>query len=248
MGYGFFHWCICQAENEADRTDWVNKITGAITSILNFQFLKQPHYGILHLENKNSAVSLASQLEDSNRSLMDDIYSNEVDSVSKILRGIPGNDKCEIYHIRCYGFGTCFYIFRNLGNAYCNSMFEGLLLLDDERVAESNVPMKPCSTDAFQCKEKYIQAKQMRLLISIQQMHLLDFKCLKAGLLQNDTPHEKKKRFCTINLSFTIGLDESAVAGTAFISQQSPLLTTTSVANSSKNDVVWFIGAEFLNL
>ncbi|KAK7291045.1 hypothetical protein RIF29_05906 [Crotalaria pallida] len=94
MGYEFFHWCICQAENEADRTDWLNKITGAITSIFNFQFLKQPHYDILHLENKNSAVYLASQLEDSNRFLMDDIYSNEVDSVSKILRGIPGNDKC----------------------------------------------------------------------------------------------------------------------------------------------------------
>lgn len=50
----------------------------------------------MRLENKNSAVgaSLASQSEDSNRALMDDIYSKEVGSVSKILRGIPGNDKC----------------------------------------------------------------------------------------------------------------------------------------------------------
>ncbi|KAK7247510.1 hypothetical protein RIF29_42393 [Crotalaria pallida] len=186
MGYGFFHWCICQAENEADRTD-------------------KPHYGILHLKNKNSAVSLASQLEDSNRSLMDDIYSNEVDSVSKILRGIPGNDKCAectapepewaspnlgiLPCIECSG------VHRNLGvhiskvrsitldvtvsepafiyfvtwvmRAYCNSMFEGLLLLDDERVAESNVPMKPCSTDAFQCKEKYIQAKSTLFCVAI---------------------------------------------------------------------------------
>jgi len=27
------------------------------------------------------------------------------------------------------------------------------------RVGELRVPMKPCSTDAFQIKEKYIQAK-----------------------------------------------------------------------------------------
>lgn len=30
-----------QAENEADRMDWVNKITGAITSLFNSQFLQQ---------------------------------------------------------------------------------------------------------------------------------------------------------------------------------------------------------------
>ena len=30
-----------QAENEADRMDWINKITGAITSLLNSQFFDQ---------------------------------------------------------------------------------------------------------------------------------------------------------------------------------------------------------------
>lgn len=56
----------------------------------------QPHYGKLQLQNKNSATgsSLTSQQEDSNKSLMDDVYSKEVGSVSKILRGISGNDKC----------------------------------------------------------------------------------------------------------------------------------------------------------
>ena len=50
----------------------------------------------MHLENKNSAIgaSLTSQSEDGHKSLMDDIYSKEVCSVSKILRGIPGNGKC----------------------------------------------------------------------------------------------------------------------------------------------------------
>ncbi|KAG4985053.1 hypothetical protein JHK86_032744 [Glycine max] len=85
-----------QAENEADRMDWVNKITGAITSLFNSQFLQQPQFGRVHSQNRNSATgaSLASQSEDSQKSLRDDVYSKEVGSVSKILRGIPGNDKC----------------------------------------------------------------------------------------------------------------------------------------------------------
>ncbi|CAI8604528.1 unnamed protein product [Vicia faba] len=188
-----------QAENEADRMDWVNKITGAITSLFNFQFLQQPHYGKLQLQNKNSATgsSLTSQQEDSNKSSMDDVYSKEVGSVSKILRGIPGNDKCAecstpepdwaslnlgiLLCIECSGVHrnlgvhiskvrsitldvkvwepTILELFNNLGNTFCNSIWEGLLLLGDERVGESNVPLKPCSTDPSQYKEKYIQAK-----------------------------------------------------------------------------------------
>jgi len=56
----------------------------------------QPHYGKLHSENKNSATgsSLTSQQEDSNKSLMDNAFSEEAGSVSNILRGVPGNDKC----------------------------------------------------------------------------------------------------------------------------------------------------------
>ncbi|KAE9620297.1 putative Arf GTPase activating protein [Lupinus albus] len=197
-----------QAENETDRMDWVNKITGAITTLFNSQFL-QPHYGRLHFENKNSAggASLTSQSEDSNRSLMDGIYSKEVVSVSKILRGIPGNDKCAecgapepewaslnlgiLLCIECSGVHrnlgvhiskvrsitldvkvwepAVLELFDNLGNAYCNSIWEGLLLLDDERVVESNAPMKPCSTDAFQYKEKYIQAKYVEKSLIIRE-------------------------------------------------------------------------------
>ncbi|WJX19062.1 ADP-ribosylation factor GTPase-activating protein agd4 [Trifolium repens] len=54
---------------------------------------------------------------------------------------------------------TILELFNNLGNTYCNSIWEGLLLLGDERVGESNVPLKPCSTNPSQYKEKYIQAK-----------------------------------------------------------------------------------------
>ncbi|KAK2402291.1 ADP-ribosylation factor GTPase-activating protein AGD4 [Trifolium repens] len=179
--------------------DWVHKITGAITSLFNFQFLQQPHYGKLQLENKNSATgsSLTSQREDSNKSLMDYVFSKEVGSVSQILRRVPGNDRCAecsapepdwaslnlgiLLCIECYGvhhnFGvhiskvrsiavdvrvwepTILELFNNLGNTYCNSIWEGLLLLGDERVGESNVPLKPCSTNPSQYKEKYIQAK-----------------------------------------------------------------------------------------
>ncbi|XP_012572701.1 ADP-ribosylation factor GTPase-activating protein AGD4-like isoform X3 [Cicer arietinum] len=197
-----------QAENEVDRMDWVNKITGAITSLFNFQFLQQPHYGKLQLENKNSAIgsSLTSQQEDSNKSLMDDVFSEEGGSVSNILRGIPGNDKCAecnapepdwaslnlgiLLCIECSGVHrnlgvhiskvrsltldvkvwepTILELFNNLGNAYCNSIWEGLLLLDDERVGESNVPLKPCSTDPSQYKEKYIQAKYVEKSLIIR--------------------------------------------------------------------------------
>ncbi|XP_027354013.1 ADP-ribosylation factor GTPase-activating protein AGD4-like isoform X3 [Abrus precatorius] len=198
-----------QAENETDRMDWVNKITGAITSLFNSQFLQQPHYGRLHLENKNSTVgaSLTSQSEDSHKSLMDDIYSNEVGSVSEILRGIPGNDKCAeccapapdwaslnigiLLCIECSGVHrnlgvhvskvrsitldvkvwepTVLKLFDNLGNTYCNSIWEGLLLENDCRVGESNVSMKPCYTDAFQDKEKYIQAKYVEKALIIRE-------------------------------------------------------------------------------
>ncbi|KAE9616444.1 putative Arf GTPase activating protein [Lupinus albus] len=197
-----------QAENEADRMEWVNKITGAITLLFNSQFL-QPHYGRLHFENKNSdgGASLASQSEDSNISVMDGIYSREVVSVSKILRGIPGNGICaecsapepewaSLNHgillcIECCGVHrnigvhiskvrsvtldvrvwepTILELFDNLGNAYCNSIWEGLLVVDDERVAESNAPMKPCPTDAFQYKEKYIQAKYVEKSLIIRE-------------------------------------------------------------------------------
>ncbi|KAF7827528.1 ADP-ribosylation factor GTPase-activating protein AGD4-like isoform X1 [Senna tora] len=197
-----------QAENEADRMDWVNKITGAITSLFNSQFLQQPHRITLHLENDNSATSASwnSQSQHRHGSLTEDMNSKEVDSVSKILWGIPGNDKCAecsatepdwaslnlgiLLCIECSGVHrnlgvhiskvrsitldvkvwepTILDLFRNLGNAYCNLVWEGLLH-DGERKGELNVPTKPCSTDAFQDKEKYIQAKYIEKSLIIKE-------------------------------------------------------------------------------
>ncbi|ESW03673.1 hypothetical protein PHAVU_011G032600 [Phaseolus vulgaris] len=199
-----------QAENEAARMDWVNKITGAITSLFNSQFLQQPQYGRENSQKKNLppiGASLSSQSEDGQKSLRDDLYFKEGGSVSKILRGIPGNDKCAecsasepewaslnlgiLLCIECSGVhrnlgvhiskvrsitldvrvweNTILELFDNLGNAYCNSIWEGLLLLDHERVGELHVPVKPCSTDAFQIKEKYIQAKYVEKSLIIRE-------------------------------------------------------------------------------
>uniref|UniRef100_A0A2N9FA07 Arf-GAP domain-containing protein n=1 Tax=Fagus sylvatica TaxID=28930 RepID=A0A2N9FA07_FAGSY len=87
---------ILQAENEADRMEWVNKITGAIASLFSSHFLQQqPHPGIKHVENNNSAscASIDVQSLDSHESL-DDGKFNRADCVSTILRGIPGNEIC----------------------------------------------------------------------------------------------------------------------------------------------------------
>ncbi|WJX12655.1 ADP-ribosylation factor GTPase-activating protein agd4 [Trifolium repens] len=150
-----------QADNEADRMDWVHKITGVITSLFNFQFLQQPHYGKLQLENIKSATgsSLTSQQEDNWASLnlgillcieCYEVHDNFGVHISKV-RSIT-------LDVRVWE-PTMLELFNNLGNTYCNSIWEGLLLLGDERVGESNVPLKPCSTDPSQYKEKYIQAK-----------------------------------------------------------------------------------------
>ncbi|XP_048434648.1 ADP-ribosylation factor GTPase-activating protein AGD4-like isoform X2 [Pyrus x bretschneideri] len=54
-------------------------------------------------------------------------------------------------------------LFRNLGNAYCNSVWEGTLLLQNEKLdgwKDMRAPVfKPGPKDAAQHKEIYIQAK-----------------------------------------------------------------------------------------
>ncbi|XP_022776591.1 ADP-ribosylation factor GTPase-activating protein AGD4-like isoform X5 [Durio zibethinus] len=109
-----------QAENGADRMDWVNKITAVITSLLNSHILQQV------------------------RSLTLDVKVWEPSIVE---------------------------LFRTLGNAYCNSVWEGSLP-KNERVDESNVIStsitKPCSKDVISHKEKYINAKYVEKLLIIR--------------------------------------------------------------------------------
>ncbi|GMY17980.1 ADP-ribosylation factor GTPase-activating protein AGD4-like isoform X1 [Fagus crenata] len=203
---------ILQAENEADRMEWVNKITGAIASLFSSHFLQQqPHPGIKHVENNNSAscASIDVQSLDSHESL-DDGKFNRADCVSTILRGIPGNEICAecstpepdwaslnlgiLLCIECSGVhrnlgvhiskvrsltldvkvweSTVLDLFQNLGNSFCNSVWEGLLLLVKERVDESSAMTtsvtKPCPKDAIYLKEKYIQAKYVEKLLVIK--------------------------------------------------------------------------------
>ncbi|KAK7848303.1 adp-ribosylation factor gtpase-activating protein agd4 [Quercus suber] len=192
-----------QAENEADRMEWTNKITGAIASLFNSHFLQQPHPGIKRVENSHSicGASVDVQSLGSHESLDDDIKFNRADYVPRILRGIPGNDICAecstpepdwaslnlgiLLCIECSGVHrnlgvhiskvrsltldvkvwepTVLDLFQNLGNSFCNSVWEGLLLLENERIDESSAMIasvtKPCPKDPNYVREKYIQAK-----------------------------------------------------------------------------------------
>lgn len=109
--------------------EWVNKITGVISSLLNSHFLQQvifltfhallidyfkvssivevliyklavvsmPSLETKHLENNNSANNASSDGRspiNSHESLQDGMKIDQAESVSRILREIPGNDIC----------------------------------------------------------------------------------------------------------------------------------------------------------
>ncbi|XP_022776588.1 ADP-ribosylation factor GTPase-activating protein AGD4-like isoform X2 [Durio zibethinus] len=194
-----------QAENGADRMDWVNKITAVITSLLNSHILQQ------HVENNDYARRASSNVRSPNRlgTLEIDGIGNRAEPVSAVLREIPGNDVCAecnapepdwaslnlgiLLCIECSGVHrnlgvhvskvrsltldvkvwepSIVELFRTLGNAYCNSVWEGSLP-KNERVDESNVIStsitKPCSKDVISHKEKYINAKYVEKLLIIR--------------------------------------------------------------------------------
>ncbi|KAK8615611.1 hypothetical protein V6N13_017196 [Hibiscus sabdariffa] len=78
-----------QAENGGDRTDWFNKITAVITSLLNSHFEQQ------HVENNDYARRASSNvLLPTNQGTSDDQTGNRPEPVSAVLREIPGNDVC----------------------------------------------------------------------------------------------------------------------------------------------------------
>ncbi|XP_028096433.1 ADP-ribosylation factor GTPase-activating protein AGD4-like isoform X1 [Camellia sinensis] len=196
-----------QAENEVDRIDWMNKITGVIASILN-SHLRQLDPGRIDMENNNAsgAVSFDVRSIHNHQNLRDDKKVNEFPSVSLALREIPGNDICVecgapepdwaslnlgiLMCIECSGVHrnlgvhiskvrsitldvkvwepTIMDLFQILGNAYCNSIWEELLLLDNNRTNESNAFLsvtKPSPKDAIHQKEKYIHAKYVEKLL-----------------------------------------------------------------------------------
>ncbi|KAF7131977.1 hypothetical protein RHSIM_Rhsim09G0077700 [Rhododendron simsii] len=189
------------AENEAERIDWMNKITGVIASLLN-SHLQQLHTGRTDMENNNArgGVCYDVRLLDDHGNFPDAMKVNELGSVSNVLREIPGNNLCAecgspdpdwaslnlgiLMCIECSGVHrnlgvhiskvrsitldvkvwepTILDLFRILGNAYCNSIWEELLLPENDRTGESNAFLsitKPRPIDASQQKEKYIHAK-----------------------------------------------------------------------------------------
>ncbi|KAG5576736.1 hypothetical protein H5410_056870, partial [Solanum commersonii] len=127
------------------------------------------------------------------------IRVNNPDSVSKILREVPGNDKCS--DCECSGIyrnlgvisqrsitldvrvwePTILDLFRTLGNSYCNSMWEKLLQLPSEGLTNVDAiqsASKPSLKDAFHEKEKYILAKAM--LLSVADKATLEKCCLNS--------------------------------------------------------------------
>ncbi|MBA0648613.1 hypothetical protein Goklo_016308, partial [Gossypium klotzschianum] len=153
-----------QAENAGDRTDWVNKITAVITSLLSSHIMQQ------HVENNDYARKASSNVMlHNNLHTSEDQIGNRAESVSAVLREIPGNDVCAecnahepdwaslnlgiLLCIECSGVHrnlgvhiskvrsltldvkvwepSIVELFCTLGNAYCNSIWEGSLLKNE---------------------------------------------------------------------------------------------------------------------
>ncbi|XP_010533930.1 PREDICTED: ADP-ribosylation factor GTPase-activating protein AGD4 [Tarenaya hassleriana] len=197
-----------QAENGADRMDWVNKITAAIATLLNSHFLQQPL--IRYLNKSYSGSGSAADILSLDSQQENDDKLNMADDVPTILRRIPGNNVCAecnapvpdwaslnlgvLLCIECSGVHrnlgvhiskvrsltldvkvwepTILELFRNLGNEFCNSVWEGLLLLDNDSDSKSTVThasiSKPCPEDSFSLKEKYIQGKYLERALVIK--------------------------------------------------------------------------------
>lgn len=190
-----------QAESEAERVDWMNKITGVIASLLNSHLQKfDASKNDIDSSNDTYAASLNVQGAVNDENALASVRVNQADSVSKILREVPGNDKCAdcggsepdwaslnlgiLICIECSGIHrnlgvhiskvrsitldvrvwepTILDLFRTLGNSYCNSVWEELLLLPSDRLRHADAiqsASKPSPKDAFHEKEKYILAK-----------------------------------------------------------------------------------------
>ncbi|KAL2541319.1 ADP-ribosylation factor GTPase-activating protein AGD2 [Abeliophyllum distichum] len=192
-----------RAESEADRIDWMDKITGAIASLLN-SHLQQLGANDMDENNDSSGASFSQRL-DNKEKMPDNMRVNRADSVSRILKEIPGNDQCAecsasepdwaslnlgvLICIECSGIHrnlgvhiskvrsvtldvkvwepTILGLFQTLGNEYCNSVWEELLLLQKDGLKPDALPSvtKPSPKDAIPQKEKYIQAKYVGKLL-----------------------------------------------------------------------------------
>ncbi|KAK8979495.1 hypothetical protein V6N11_073492 [Hibiscus sabdariffa] len=155
-----------QAENGADRIDWVKKINAVIRSLFNSHIQQQ------HVETRKPSSNVSSP---THGTLEIKQIGFGTDPISTVLRKIPGNDVCAecsalepdwaslnlgiLLCIECSGVHrnlgvhiskvrsltldvkvwepSVVELFRLLGNTYCNSIWEGSLL-KNESVDESN--------------------------------------------------------------------------------------------------------------
>ncbi|KAG9442319.1 hypothetical protein H6P81_018173 [Aristolochia fimbriata] len=193
-----------QAENGAERKDWVDKITGVIASLLTSPFQDQQLTVRADGDNSGPAEaggteSLSSDGNNCNEGSEDDSQRKAPDNVSRVLRAVHGNNICAecsspepewaslnlgiLMCIECSGVHRnlgvhiskvrsltldvkvweppILDLFRVLGNAFCNSVWEELLEVQDQGEDESNTlsVAKPGPKDAFSTKEKYIHSK-----------------------------------------------------------------------------------------
>ncbi|KAL8139941.1 hypothetical protein V2J09_005962 [Rumex salicifolius] len=81
-----------QAESEAERMDWVNKIAGVITSLLNSHLIDQEPG--LQVNEKTGNDTLCDIQSVHRRTKSSNDVQKKTDGVSVILRKIPGNDRC----------------------------------------------------------------------------------------------------------------------------------------------------------
>ncbi|KAJ4842097.1 hypothetical protein Tsubulata_007942 [Turnera subulata] len=189
-----------QAENAADRMEWVNKISAVIASLLNSHFLQEPCPRARNVEKNEYIADGPHDIQQSDGHLFVEDANFNSDYVSRSLRGIPGNDRCAecgasgpdwaslnlgiLLCIQCSGVHrnlgvhiskvrsltldvkvwepTILDLFHALGNAYCNSIWEGLLLENDQVDKSDGIILsvsKPSPGDTIHSKEKYIHSK-----------------------------------------------------------------------------------------
>nr|POF14748.1 adp-ribosylation factor gtpase-activating protein agd4 [Quercus suber] len=169
-----------QAENEADRMEWTNKITGAIASLFNSHFLQQPHPGIKRVENSHSICGASVDVQSLECSTPEPDWASLNLGILLCIEcsGVHRNLGVHISKVRSLTLDvkvwepTVLDLFQNLGNSFCNSVWEGLLLLENERIDESSAMIasvtKPCPKDPNYVREKYIQAKYVEKLLVIR--------------------------------------------------------------------------------
>ncbi|PPR91979.1 hypothetical protein GOBAR_AA28706 [Gossypium barbadense] len=190
-----------QAENGVDRMDWVNKITAVIVSLLNSHIQQQhveiprpPSNVTSPNSHGTSEIEQTGYRAEPISSVLRKIPGNDVcaecsaaepDWASLNLgillciecSGVHRNLGVHISKVRSLTLDVKVWepsiveLFCTLGNAYCNSIWEGSLLknesVDEPKATSTSVP-KPCAKDVISLKEKYIHAKYVDKLLIIK--------------------------------------------------------------------------------